>query len=113
MEVIYLDHHATTPLDPRALERMLPFLTEHFGNASSKHHAYGWFAQEAVENARGEVADLLGASSREIVFTSGATESINIALTGGARARSDLGTHVITQALDDIENRLVFRGLGD
>lgn len=98
--MIYLDHHATTPLDPRVLERMMPFLTDSFGNASSKHHAYGWFAAEAVEVAREQVATLIGGSAREVVFTSGATESINIALKGAALARATIGRHVITQATE-------------
>ncbi|MEL6545514.1 MAG: cysteine desulfurase family protein [Myxococcota bacterium] len=94
----YFDYHATTPLDPRVLERMMPFLTDAFGNASSKHHSYGWFASDSVELAREQVADLLGATAREIVFTSGATESNNLAILGAARAR---GTgHVITQATE-------------
>jgi cysteine desulfurase len=87
--VIYLDHHATTPLDPAVLEDMMPFLTDRFGNASSRQHAYGWAAEEAVEAAREQVARLVGARDRlgapcgkEIVFTSGATESINLALKG-------------------------------
>ncbi len=104
---IYLDHNATTPIDPRVLECMLPFLREQFGNASSKHHAYGWTANEAVETARGHVATLLGARPREIVFTAGATESNNIALAGVVdydylkEGRSERRPrHVITQATE-------------
>ncbi len=95
---VYLDYHATTPLDPRVLERMMPFLTDAFGNASSKHHSYGWFAAEAVEAAREQVASLVGATAREIVFTSGATESNNIAILGVAQARG--GGHFVTQATE-------------
>ena len=84
MSCIYLDHNATTPVDPRALECMLPYLHGEFGNASSKTHPYGWAANEGVEKARSQVARLIGASSREIVFTSGATEADNMALLGVA-----------------------------
>lgn len=83
---VYLDHHATTPVDPRVLAAMLPYFTEAFGNPASASHAWGWKAQEAVEQARREVASLIGATGREIVFTSGATESNNFALTGAAEA---------------------------
>src|SRR5262245_16961365 len=82
---VYLDYHATTPVDPRVLEAMLPYFTQHFGNPASASHAWGWKAQEAVEAARREVAGLLGATPREIVFTSGSTESNNLALEGVAR----------------------------
>ena len=81
---VYLDSHATTPVDPRVLKAMLPYFTEHFGNPASASHAWGWKAQEAVEAARREVAALLGATAREIVFTSGATESNNFAINGVA-----------------------------
>jgi cysteine desulfurase len=101
MQTIYLDHNATTPVDPRVLEVMLPYLREHFGNASSKTHAYGWKANEAVEAARAHVAALLGADPREVIFTSGATEANNIALLGlfppGKPAAKD---HVITHAAE-------------
>jgi selenocysteine lyase/cysteine desulfurase len=83
---IYLDHHATTPVDPRVLEAMLPFFGERFGNAASRTHAYGSEARDAVEEARGRVAALVGARASEVVFTSGATEANNLAILGVARA---------------------------
>ena len=85
--MIYLDHHATTPVDARVLEAMLPYFTEKFGNAASKHHRFGWDASEAVEQGRRQVAALIGASSKEIVFTSGATEANNLAIKGVAKVR--------------------------
>ena len=93
---IYMDYNATTPLDKAVLETMLPYLIEHFGNAASGSHAYGWKAAEAVNLARQQIADLLGASEKEIVFTSGATESINLALKGTFEALSHRGNHIIT-----------------
>ena len=93
---IYLDHHATTPLDSAVLDAMMPYLTDKFGNASSRTHAYGWEAEEAVHQAREQVASLINARPEEIVFTSGATESDNLALKGIARGYRDRGNHIIT-----------------
>ena len=93
---IYLDYSATTPVDPRVAQAMIPWLTEHFGNAASRSHAYGWEAEEAVEKAREHVAALVNADAREIVWTSGATESINLALKGAAHFYKDKGKHVVT-----------------
>ncbi|MGZ3692630.1 MAG: cysteine desulfurase family protein [Bdellovibrionota bacterium] len=97
---IYLDCHSTTPLDPLALEAMMPYLTTDFGNASSKSHCFGWKAECAVEKARDRVAKLLGASSREIVFTSSATESNNFVLTGIVEKYAHLGKHIITTEIE-------------
>lgn len=97
---IYLDHHATTPVDPRVVEQMLPFFTEHFGNAASRQHAFGWKADEAVEHARHQVARLIGARAKEIVFTSGATEANTLAIRGALAARHDRGAHVVTVATE-------------
>ncbi len=93
---IYMDNHATTPLDPRVLEAMMPYLREDFGNAASRNHVFGWKAEAAVEQARAQVAALLGASEKEIVFTSGATESDNLALKGALEFYRDKGDHLIT-----------------
>jgi cysteine desulfurase len=93
---IYMDSHATTPVDPRVLEAMLPFFTEKFGNAASRNHAFGWQAEEAVENGRKQVADLIGANAKEIVFTSGATESDNLAIKGVAHMYRNQGDHIVT-----------------
>lgn len=91
-----MDYNATTPLDKRVLNAMLPYLTEHFGNAASRSHAYGWKAAEAVDTARQQVADLLGCTSKEIVFTSGATEATNLAIKGIFEAFHHKGNHIIT-----------------
>lgn len=93
---IYLDYGATTPVDPRVVDAMIPWLREHFGNPASRSHAWGWEAEEAVEKARAQVADLIGADPREIVWTSGATESINLALKGAAQFYKGKGKHLIT-----------------
>ena len=93
---IYLDYGATTPVDPRVVDAMIPWLREHFGNPASRSHAWGWEAEEAVEKARAEVADLIGADPREIVWTSGATESNNLALKGAAQFYKGKGKHLIT-----------------
>jgi cysteine desulfurase len=93
---IYLDYNATTPVDPRVLEAMLPWFTVQFGNAASKGHAYGWAADEAVAQARAQVAALVGASPEEVIFTSGATEGLNMALKGIAEAYAAKGRHLVT-----------------
>src|SRR6516164_5864119 len=93
---IYLDNHATTRTDPRVLDAMLPFFTEHYGNAASRTHAFGWKAEEAVDTARGQVAALIGADAKEIVFTSGATESNNLAIKGVAGMHRREGNHIVT-----------------
>jgi cysteine desulfurase len=93
---IYMDNHATTRTDPRVVEAMLPYFTEHFGNAASRTHVFGWKAEEAVDRSREQVAGLIGAEPREIVFTSGATESNNLAIKGAARLHPQQGDHIVT-----------------
>jgi cysteine desulfurase len=100
MSVIYLDHHATTPVDARVLEAMLPYFSEKFGNAASRQHRFGWDANDAVERARKQVAALIGAASKEIVFTSGATEANNLAIKGVAGAAHAGRDHVVTIATE-------------
>ena len=97
---IYLDYSATTPIDPRVAEKMIPYITEHFGNPASRSHSFGWTAEKAVEEAREEVAKLVNADPREIVWTSGATESNNLAIKGASHFYSTKGKHVLTIATE-------------
>jgi cysteine desulfurase len=112
---IYMDYHATTPVDPRVLDAMLPYFSERFGNAASRNHPFGWAAEEAVDRSRQQIAALVGASPKEIVFTSGATESDNLAIRGVAQMYRDKGRHIITaptehKAVIDTCKRLEMEG---
>ncbi len=113
---IYMDYHATTPLDPRVLDAMLPYFQEKFGNAASRNHSFGWDAEQAVEKGRRQIAELIGATPKEIVFTSGATESNNLAIKGAAEMYAERGNHIITVATEhkavlDTCKRLAKHGL--
>ena len=109
--MIYLDHHATTPLDPRVLDAMMPYLTGKFGNAASRNHQFGWEAEQAVEESRKQISRLIGAAPQEIIFTGGATESNNLAIKGVVEACAGKGDHVVTCAIEHKAVLDVCRGL--
>ncbi len=97
---IFMDYHSTTPVDPRVVETMLPYFTSHFGNAASRNHSFGWTAEKAVDDAREQIGALIGASGKEIIWTSGATESNNLAIKGAAHFYKDRGNHIITTQVE-------------
>ena len=97
---IYLDNHSTSPCDPRVVDAMVPYLTQHFGNAASRNHSFGWTAEEAVDVAREQIAALIGATPKEIIFTSGATEGNNMALKGAMEFYASKGKHLITSPIE-------------
>lgn len=97
---LFMDYHSTTPVDPRVLETMLPYFSTHFGNAASRNHPFGWAAEKAVDEARDQIGQLIGATGKELVFTSGATESNNLAIKGAAHFHKDRGNHIITSQIE-------------